>query len=69
MAFVLTPYIIIKLGAATYGVWSLMISVIGYLGLVDIGIRGSVGRYINHYLALKELARRQRGCRYIDGAS
>lgn len=54
IAFLLTPYIIFKLGAATYGIWSLMISVIGYLGLVDIGIRGSVGRYINHYLALKE---------------
>jgi O-antigen/teichoic acid export membrane protein len=51
IAFILTPYIIFKLGAATYGVWSLMISVIGYLGLIDIGIRGSVGRYINHYLA------------------
>lgn len=54
VAFILTPYIIFKLGAATYGVWSLMISVIGYLGLVDIGIRGSVGRYINHYLAIKD---------------
>ena len=54
VAFILTPYIIIKLGAATYGIWSLMISVIGYLGLIDIGIRGSVGRYINHYIALKE---------------
>lgn len=54
VAFVLTPYIIIKLGAATYGIWSLMISVIGYLGLIDIGIRGSVGRYINHYLVLKD---------------
>ena len=56
VAFVLTPYIIVKLGAAVYGVWSLMISVIGYLGLIDIGIRGSVGRYINHYLALKDRA-------------
>lgn len=54
VAFALTPYIIIKLGAVTYGVWSLMISLIGYLGLIDVGIRGSVGRYINHYLALKD---------------
>lgn len=52
VAFVLTPYIIHKLGAAAYGVWALMIGVIGYMGLVDLGIRGSVGRYINHYLAL-----------------
>lgn len=54
IAFVLTPYIVTKLGVVTYGIWSLMISVIGYLGLIDIGIRGSVGRYINHYLALND---------------
>ena len=65
VAFVLTPYIIIKLGAATYGIWSLMISVIGYLGLIDIGIRGSVGRYINHYLALKD----QRAVSEVVGTS
>lgn len=54
VAFLLTPYVILKLGAATYGVWALMVSVIGYMGLIDVGIRGSVGRYINHYLALKD---------------
>jgi O-antigen/teichoic acid export membrane protein len=54
IAFLLTPFIIGKLGAAAYGIWSLMIGLIGYLGLIDIGIRGSVGRYINHYLALKD---------------
>jgi O-antigen/teichoic acid export membrane protein len=54
VAFVLTPYIIAKLGTAAYGVWALMLSVVGYMGLVDIGIRGSVGRYVNHYLALKD---------------
>lgn len=54
VAFLLTPYIILKLGAAAYGVWGLMIAVIGYMGLIDVGIRGSVGRYVNHYLALKD---------------
>ena len=54
IAFVLTPYIIMKLGVAGYGIWSLMAGVIGYMGLIDVGIRGSVGRYINHYMALKD---------------
>lgn len=54
IAFVLTPFIITKLGVAGYGIWSLMAGVIGYMGLIDIGIRGSVGRYINHYMALKD---------------
>lgn len=53
VAFLLTPFVIDKLGAAAYGVWALMIGVIGYMGLIDLGIRGSVGRYINHYHALK----------------
>lgn len=52
VAFFLTPFIILKLGAAAYGIWSLMIGLIGYMGLVDIGLRGAVGRYVNHYLAL-----------------
>lgn len=54
VAFALTPFIINRLGAAAYGIWSLMAGVIGYMGLIDIGIRGSVGRYINHYMALKD---------------
>ena len=54
VAFLLTPFIIAKLGAGAYGVWALMISIVGYMGLIDIGIRGSVGRYVNHYLALKD---------------
>lgn len=54
IAFVLTPFIIKQLGLSGYGIWSLMAGVIGYMGLIDIGIRGSVGRYINHYMALKD---------------
>lgn len=52
VAFFLTPFIILKLGAGAYGVWSLMIGLIGYMGLVDVGLRGAVGRFVNHYLAL-----------------
>ncbi|MBX9715425.1 MAG: oligosaccharide flippase family protein [Burkholderiaceae bacterium] len=54
VAFFLTPFIILKLGAAAYGIWSLMIGLIGYMGLVDIGLRGAVGRYVNHYMALSD---------------
>lgn len=54
IAFVMTPFIIAQLGAAAYGVWALLTSLIGYMGLVDVGLRGSVGRYVNHYMALHE---------------
>lgn len=54
VGFALTPLVVTRLGAAPYGVWALMLSVIGYMGLIDVGIRGSVGRYVNHYLALAD---------------
>jgi O-antigen/teichoic acid export membrane protein len=54
VAFMLTPFVIAHLGAATYGVWALLIGLVGYMGLVDVGLRGSVGRYVNHYMALHQ---------------
>lgn len=54
VGFALTPFIVRTLGPAPYGVFALMISVIGYMGLVDVGIRGSVGRYVNHYMAQRD---------------
>ena len=51
VAFFLTPLILSSLTLVVYGVWSLINSIVGYMGLVDLGIRGSVGRYVNHYLA------------------
>jgi len=54
VAFFLTPYIIHGLGPAVYGVWSLANGIIGYLGLIDLGIRGSLGRFVNQYLARGE---------------
>lgn len=57
VAFFITPLIISSLSLALYGIWSLINSIVGYMGLVDLGIRGSVGRYVNHYLARQDTAR------------
>jgi O-antigen/teichoic acid export membrane protein len=54
VALFLTPFIVSSLGLAVYGIWSLVNTLIGYLGLIDLGIRSSVGRYINHYLARRD---------------
>jgi O-antigen/teichoic acid export membrane protein len=54
VAFFLTPFIVQALGLPTYGVWSLLNSLVGYMGLIDLGIRGSVGRFVNVYLARGE---------------
>lgn len=57
IAFFLTPFIVAKLGLAVYGIWSLLNSLISYMGLIDMGVRGSVGRFLNHYMALKDNAK------------
>ena len=48
--FFLSPFVVHRLGDAAYGVWSLMVMVTGYVGLVDLGVRVSTGRYVNFYI-------------------
>ncbi|MHC4985803.1 MAG: lipopolysaccharide biosynthesis protein [Planctomycetota bacterium] len=44
--FFLSPFIIHSLGKVDYGVWCLLVAVTGYMGLLDIGIRASTGRFV-----------------------
>jgi len=48
--FFLSPYIIGKLDAVSYGIWSLLNVLTGYMGLFDLGVRASVGRHVALYL-------------------
>lgn len=48
--FFLSPYIVGKLDAVSYGIWSLVSVLVGYMGLFDIGVRSSVGRYVALYI-------------------
>src|SRR5262245_60736907 len=45
-AFIVSPYIVRKLGSSGYGVWSLMIALTSYMTLLDLGVRGAVLRYV-----------------------
>lgn len=45
VGFFLSPYVVEHLGATRYGVWSLIAGLVGYLGLLDLGIRQGVSRY------------------------
>lgn len=49
--FFLSPFIVHRLGNSAYGVWCLLVSLTGYMGLLDVGIMTSTSRYINLYLA------------------
>jgi len=44
--FFLSPYLVHHLGNAGYGVWTVTVSLTGYLGLLDLGVRGAVTRYV-----------------------
>jgi len=50
----LIPFIIHKLGDFNYGIWVLIGSIIGYYGLLDLGIGSTVTRYVSKYSAAKD---------------
>lgn len=47
VAFIMSPVLIIALGNRDYGLWELVLSVIGYMGLLDLGIGGSLVRFVS----------------------
>lgn len=51
VAFFLSPFVVHTLGDVRYGIWSLILSVVGYMGLADIGLRRSISKQLNQYLA------------------
>ena len=51
VSFVLSPFIVRSLGDSRYGVWVLLTSLVGNLGLLDLGVRSAVSRYIARYHA------------------
>jgi len=52
--FFLSPFIVHTLGNAEYGVWVLLGSLVGYMGLLDLGVRSAVSRYIARHHARVE---------------
>ena len=46
VSFLLAPFVVHSLGVTAYGTWALLGSMFGYMGLVDLGVRGAVTRYV-----------------------
>jgi len=57
VVFFLSPFVVHTLGETRYGVWSLVVSLTGYLGLVELGTRAGLGRHINYYLGKGDVGR------------
>ena len=54
VTFVMTPIMLQYLGKTGYGIWLLITSLTGYLGLFDLGIQSSTTKYVAEYLAKKD---------------
>jgi O-antigen/teichoic acid export membrane protein len=53
--FLLSPYLIYKLGPEGYGIWALSFALIEYYWFVDLGFRTATVKYGAHYWARGEL--------------
>jgi O-antigen/teichoic acid export membrane protein len=51
ITFVLSPFVVHHLGDTRYGLWAVAGSVVGYLGLLDLGIRVGVTRFVAQHEA------------------
>lgn len=54
ITFLISPLLVHYLGNERYGFWTIAVSLIGYYGLLDIGIRNALVRYIAKYHAEKK---------------
>lgn len=55
VALFLSPFVVHTLGDESYGLWVLVISLTGYYGLLDLGVRSAVGQYVTRYFARDEI--------------
>lgn len=51
VALFLSPFVVHSLGDDAYGMWTVLVSLTGYYGLLDLGIRSGVGQYVTRYWA------------------
>jgi O-antigen/teichoic acid export membrane protein len=49
--FFLTPFVIRSLGITAYGIWILAVSTVSYLGILDLGLRSAVIRFVSKAVA------------------
>ncbi len=54
--FVVMPFLVHRLGDSGYGLWTLIASLTGYFALLDLGVRGSVGRNMAFHRARGDVA-------------
>lgn len=56
ITFVLTPVLVRNLGKYDYGLWEMLTAVIGYAGMLELGLRPTVSRFTAKYHAGRDRA-------------
>jgi len=46
-AFFLSPFVVHHLGNLAYGVWVIIMSLVAYMNLLDLGLRGAITRFVS----------------------
>ena len=55
VAFFLMPFVVHSLGETRYGVWTLVVGITGYYGLLDLGVASGMTQYLTRYSAAKNI--------------
>ena len=50
----LSPFVVHRLGNVSYGVWVTVVSTVGYLGLLDLGMQSSIIRFVSQGYAKQD---------------
>jgi O-antigen/teichoic acid export membrane protein len=51
VAFLITPFVIRHLGNTSYGIWALILQCTGYMGVIDVGVRSALVRFVARFHA------------------
>ncbi|MEL6447903.1 MAG: oligosaccharide flippase family protein [Pseudomonadota bacterium] len=51
VAFIMTPLYVRYLGLRDYGLWEVVVSIIGYAGMLDLGLWPTISRFVAKYQA------------------
>jgi len=54
ITFIMTPILVSNLGRYDYGLWEMIMAIVGYMGILDMGIRPTVSRYAAMAIARKD---------------
>ncbi len=57
IGFFMLPFMVHRLGDSLYGIWTLVVSLVGYGNLLDFGVRSSIVKYVSQYHAADDRER------------